>query len=423
MTRSAKSFIFRIVPQVFSNIKIGVFIAAVNFLIQGISFFVQNFIAKNLGHSEYGFFGLLQTDYSIFCSIADFGMSTLILAFFGYRATSGTLFKNVLQLRLICTMTTAVIMAIFAIVARHDHPIFYGELILTFGLLFQHAFFDWYFICGKFWKKLFLSKLLHSISYMTVMGFALLYLKVNKIEYIALAMVIAALPAFFFGVSQAINTSLLRFTRQTIHFVALMLKAGVPYAISGFATFAYIPVGLYVADRFASAEFLSAYNFGHKILILCSGIMVHFISSNLVNQHLSKDKNIHIKEILIFTAFIATCSIPLWLFPSQFLQLFFFAVNWTEDSLSCSAAILRILSFTLLFQAARTSMISGLLKNKAVWTYAIIVSSAGLCNVVACTSAGMLLPNSYIPLFALTGDAVISVFLLVHYLRRGALHW
>lgn len=410
-------------PSVLKSIKIGVFIACANFLIQGISFLVQNFIARNLGTANYGFFGVLQTDYSIFCSLADFGMSTLILAFFGSRATKGSLFRNVLQLRFLCTATIAVAMLIFAICVRRDHPIFYGELILIFGLLFQHAFFDWYFICGKFWKKLFLSKLLHSISYIAVMGFALLYLKIDRIEYTALAMVIAALPAFFFGVSQALNRTLLKLRRRTFHFAALMLKAGIPYAISSFATFAYIPVGLYVADRFASAEFLSAYNFGHKIIVLCSGIMVHFISSNLVSQHMSKDKDIHLREILIFTAFITGCTTPLWLFPEQFLQLLFFAVNWTEDSLACSAMILRILSLSLLFQAARMSMISGLLRNKAVWAYAIIVSSAGLCNIVACSAAGKFLPNSYIPVFALTGDMVISITLLCYYLRNRALHW
>jgi hypothetical protein len=69
--------------QAFRNIRIGVFIAFVNLLIQGISFFVQNFIARNLGTASYGHFGLLQTDYSIFCAIADFGMTTLILAFSG----------------------------------------------------------------------------------------------------------------------------------------------------------------------------------------------------------------------------------------------------------------------------------------------------------------------------------------------------
>lgn len=410
-------------PSVLKSIKIGVFIACANFLIQGISFLVQNFIARNLGTANYGFFGVLQTDYSIFCSIADFGMSTLILAFFGKRATTGSLFRYVLQLRFLCTIATAIVMFLFAVLVRRDHPIFYGELVLIFGLLFQHAFFDWYFICGKFWKKLFLSKLLHSISYIAIMGFALLYLKIDRIEYTAIAMVIAALPAFFFGVSQALNRTLLKVKRRTFHFAALMLKAGVPYAISSFATFAYIPVGLYVADRFASAEFLSAYNFGHKIIVLCSGIMVHFISSNLVTQHMSKDKDIHLKEILIFTFFIAACATPLWLFPEQFLQLLFFAVNWTDNSLACSAYILRILSLSLLFQAARMSMISGLLKNKAVWSYAIIVSSAGLCNIIACMAAGKFLANSYIPLFAITGDVVISIILLCYYLRKRALRW
>ena len=282
--------------QAFRNIKIGVFIAFVNLLIQGISFFVQNFIARNLGTASYGHFGLLQTDYSIFCAIADFGMTTLILAFFGSRATVGSLFRNILQLRLFAAMGAALLMIAFACIFRHDHPIFYGELIFTLGLVFQHAFFDWYFICGKFWKRLFVSKLLHTISYSTVMGITLLYFKVDRIELIALAMVLAALPAFFYGVTQAFNAKLLKITRRTFRFIAIMIKAGTPYAISSFASFAYLPLGLYVADKFASNEFLGCYNFGHKILLLCSSIMVHFISSNLITLHSTHDKDIPIVD-------------------------------------------------------------------------------------------------------------------------------
>lgn len=418
-----KSLYFYKVFQAFRNIRIGVFIAFVNLLIQGISFFVQNFIARNLGTSDYGFFGILQTDYSIFCAIADFGMSTLILAFFGMRATQGRLFRSILQLRLLCTGLTACLMVAFACLFRKDHPIFAGELILTFGLLFQHAFFDWYFICGKYWKKLFYSKLLHTLSYSAVMGFTLLYFKAERIELIALAMVLAALPAFFFGVTQALSTSIFKVTHRTMQFCKLMLKAGVPYAIASFAAFAYLPVGLYVADSFASAEFLSAYNFGHKILLLCSGIMVHFISSNLITLHMSKDSDVHVKDVAVFTAFIALCSSPLWLFPQQFLKIFFFAVPWTDPSLLCSANILRILSFSLLFQAARMTLISALLKSKRIWTYAIIVSAAGLTNIIACTCAGLMLENRFIPLFALTGDVVITLVLWIYFVRTKQARW
>lgn len=410
-------------PLVLKSIKIGVFIACANFLIQGISFLVQNFIARNLGTSGYGLFGILQTDYSIFCAIADFGMGTLILAFFGSRATSGRLFRSIFQLRLVTSILTAIAMILFALTVRRGHPTFYGELILTLGLIFQHAFFDWYFICGKFWKKLFISKLLHSISYTLIMGTALLHFRISQIELIALTMVIAALPAFLFGVTQALNRNLLKITRTTLLFFRLMFKASTPYAISSFATYAYLPVGLYVADKFATPEFLSSYNFGHKITFLCSGIMVHFISSNLVAQHMSNDRFIHIKEILTFTAFIAACTFPLWLLPQQFLQILFFAVDWNRNSLDCSASILRTLSFSLLFQAARLSMISTLLRNKATWAYAIIVSSAGAINIVSCTLAGKFLDNSYIPLFALAGDLAITVILLGYYIRRHDLRW
>ena len=173
--------------QVFKNIKIGVFISLVNILIQGVSVLVQNIIANNLGIVNFGYFGILQSDYTIFCALADFGMATLILAYFGKRATEGRLFRNVLQLRLLTTAIAASAMVIFAIVARHDHPAFWGELILAFGLLFQHAFFDWYFICGNFWKKLLISKILHTVSYTAIMGIALCVLRFDSIAPIALS--------------------------------------------------------------------------------------------------------------------------------------------------------------------------------------------------------------------------------------------
>ena len=409
--------------QAFRNIRIGVFIAFVNLLIQGISFFVQNFIARNLGTASYGYFGLLQTDFSIFCAIADFGMTTLILAFFGSRATKGSLFRSILQLRLFSAVAAALLMVAFAFTFRYNHPIFYGELIFTFGLVFQHAFFDWYFICGKFWKRLFVSKLLHTISYSAVMGFTLLYFKIERIELIALSMVLAALPAFFYGVTQAFNAKLLKISHRTFRFIALMIKAGIPYAISSFASFAYLPLGLYVADKFASNEFLGCYNFGHKILLLCSSIMVHFISSNLITLHSTHDKDIHLRDIAIFTLFIAVCSSPLWIFPSWILQILFFAANWTEATLQTSAHILQILSFSLIFQATRTTLISTLLKEHATPTYALMISVGGIANIIVCGLAGMYLENELIPLFALTGDFLLTAILFGYFIRNKRMKW
>jgi len=409
--------------QAFRNIRIGVFIAFVNLLIQGISFFVQNFIARNLGTASYGYFGLLQTDFSIFCAIADFGMTTLILAFFGSRATKGSLFRSILQLRLFSAVAAALLMVAFAFTFRYNHPIFYGELIFTFGLVFQHAFFDWYFICGKFWKQLFVSKLLHTISYSAVMGLTLLYFKIERIELIALSMVLAALPVFFYGVTQAFNAKLLKISHRTFRFIALMIKAGIPYAISSFASFAYLPLGLYVADKFASNEFLGCYNFGHKILLLCSSIMVHFISSNLITLHSTHDKDIHLRDIAIFTLFIAVCSSPLWIFPSWILQILFFAANWTEATLQTSAHILQILSFSLIFQATRTTLISTLLKEHATPTYALMISVGGIANIIVCGLAGMYLENELIPLFALTGDFLLTAILFGYFAHKRRMKW
>ena len=410
-------------PQVFRNIKIGVFISFVNLLIQGISFFVQNFIAQNLDTSYYGYFGVLQTDYSLFCAIADFGMATLILAFFGERATKGTLFRNVLQLRLMFSILTTLLMITFAFTIRRHHPIFEGELILSFGLIFQHAFFDWFFICGKFWKRLFISKLLHTLSYAIVMGIALLYLKLDKIEHIALAMLIAALPAFFFGVTQVFHTRILKFTKRSFCFFFLMLKASIPYAVASLASLAYLPVGLYVVDAFSSPEFLSAYNFANKIILLASGFMVHFISSSLINLHKNKDRFIHVRDILLFTLFILFVSSPLWLFPKQVLQILFFAAPWNDQILAISAHCLRILSISLTFQAIRMSLISTLLKEKKTKLYGTFVCIGGASNIIFCTFAGAFLASITIPIFVLSGDVVITIILWTYFFRNNLIRW
>ena len=194
-------------------------------------------------------------------------------------------------------------------------PVFEGELVLALGLLFQHAFFDWFFICGNFWKKLLISKVLHTISYCTVMGIALWGLKLDSIPAIALAMVLAALPAFGFGVGQAFHLKVLRIGLHTRRFFKLMFKAACPYALSSLASFAYLPVGLYAVSHFAPPEFLGAYNFSHKLVILASGLMVHFISSSLITLHQTDSKILHLRDQVVFTLFIAAATTPLWLFP------------------------------------------------------------------------------------------------------------
>ena len=410
-------------PQILRHLKIGIFISFVNLLIQGISFFVQNFIAQNLNTTYFGYFGVLQTDYSIFSAIADFGMTTLILAFFGERATKGSLFRNIIQLRLVFSFLAALLMITFAFTIRRHHPIFKGELILSFGLIFQHAFFDWFFICGKFWKRLFISKLLHTISYAVVMGIALLYLKLDRIEHIALAMLIATLPAFFFGVTQAFHPRILKFTKRTFCFLFLMLKAGIPYAIASLASFAYLPVGLYVVDAFSSPEFLSAYNFANKIVLLASGFMVYFISSNLINLHKNKDRFIHVRDVLLFTLFILFVSSPLWLFPKQVLQILFFAAPWNDHILEISAHCLRILSISLTFQAIRMSLISTLLKEKKTKLYGTFVCIGGVSNIIFCTFAGAFLASITIPIFALSGDVVITIILWTYFFRNNLIRW
>ena len=409
--------------QALRNIKIGVFISLVNILIQGVSVIVQNLIAGNLGIVKFGSFGILQSNYTIFCALADFGMATLILAFFGKRATTGTLFTNVLQLRLFMTALTAIAMVIFAFTVRRSSDIFEGELVLALGLLFQHAFFDWYFICGNFWKKLLISKVLHTLSYCTVMGIALWVLKLDSIPLIALAMVIAALPAFGFGVGQAFTLKIFRVGQHTVRFFKLMFKSACPYALSSIASFAYLPVGLYTVAHFASPEFLGAYNFSHKLVILASGLMVHFISSSLITLHQTDTRVLHLRDQAIFTLFIAAVTTPFWLFPQYTLRIVFFAAPWTPDVLETSCYCLRILACSLILQATRMGMISTLLKEKRTWLYGTMITIGGAINIAVCIGGANLLKAPYIPALTLTGDLCLSLFLLDYFVRNRRIRW
>lgn len=404
--------------QVFKNIKIGVFISLVNILIQGVSVLVQNLIAKNLGVVNFGYFGVLQTDYTIFCALADFGMATLILAYFGKRATQGSLFRNVLQMRLSMTTLAALAMMVFAFTVRRGHPAFAGEFILAFGLLFQHAFFDWYFICGNFWKKLLVSKVLHTISYTVIMGVSLYVFNFDSIPAIALAMVVAALPAFGFGVGSAFNRSILKVTHHTAKFFILMFKSACPYAVASIASFAYLPVGLYTVANFDKGDFLGAYNFAHKLVILASGLMVHFISSSLITLHQTDSKKISLRDQFIFTLFIIVVSSPFWLVPEWTLRIIFFAAPWTNELLDVSSSCLRILSASLVLQAMRMGMISTMLKEKRTWLYGAFISAAGIVNIGVCIFAAKNASETAIPLFTLSGDLLLTIILAVYFIKN-----
>ena len=409
--------------QALKNIKIGIFISLVNILIQGVSVLVQNLIAKNLGIVNFGFFGILQSDYTIFCALADFGMATLILAFFGKRATHGSLFTNILQLRLFMTALAALAMVVFALTVRRGSPVFEGELVLAFGLLFQHAFFDWFFICGNFWKKLLISKVLHTLSYCTVMGTALWVLKLDTIPAIALSMVLAALPAFGFGVGQAFNRRVLCLKQYTKKFFALMFKSACPYALSSLASFAYLPVGLYAVSHFAPPEFLGAYNFSHKLVILASGLMVHFISSSLITLHQTDSRLLHLRDQAIFTLFITVATTPFWLFPQYTLRIIFFAAPWTPDVLETSCFCLRILACSLILQATRMGMISILLKEKRTWLYGAMITAGGAANIAVCIGGAMLLSFRNLPVLTLTGDLLLSLQLAFYFVYNRRLRW
>ena len=408
----------------FRTIRIGVFISAVNLLIQGVAFLVSNFMAKNLGNVSFAYFGILQSDYTLFTALADFGTATLLLAFFGKKVVQGKMLSSAFQLRYVLTFSSMLLMMLFACLVRWNHPAFRGEFIMAFGLLFQHAFFDWYFICGKFWKKLLVAKILHTISYSSIMGFSLFYLQIKSIEGIALSMVLAALPAWGFGATAALRPIIFKFTRRSFLFIRLMLAKAFPFALSSLASFLYLPLGLYAMDVYAPREMFGAYNYANKLIVLASGLMVNFISSSLVTKHEVQDEKFHVKDIAIFTAFIAACCSPAWTIPEFCLKTLFFAapIHSNPELLAFGAFCFSTLVFSLIFQATRVSLVATMLKEKRLWTYVALIFIGGALNAFAVFGLPLCgVESRFIPILTLTGDASLSILLVIYFRKRFSL--
>lgn len=408
----------------FRTIRIGVFISAVNLLIQGVAFLVSNFMAKNLGNVSFAYFGILQSDYTLFTALADFGTATLLLAFFGKKVVQGKMLSSAFQLRYVLTFSSMLLMMLFACLVRWNHPAFRGEFIMAFGLLFQHAFFDWYFICGKFWKKLLVAKILHTISYSSIMGFSLFYLQIKSIEGIALSMVLAALPAWGFGATAALRPIIFKFTRRSFLFIRLMLAKAFPFALSSLASFLYLPLGLYAMDVYAPREMFGAYNYANKLIVLASGLMVNFISSSLVTKHEVQDEKFHVKDIAVFTAFIAACCSPAWTIPGFCLKTLFFAapIHSNPELLAFGAFCFSTLVFSLIFQATRVSLVATMLKEKRLWTYVALIFIGGALNAFAVFGLPLCgVESRFIPILTLTGDASLSILLVVYFRKRFSL--
>ena len=408
----------------FRTIRIGVFISAVNLLIQGVAFLVSNFMAKNLGNVSFAYFGILQSDYTLFTALADFGTATLLLAFFGKKVVQGKMLSSAFQLRYVLTFSSMLLMMLFACLVRWNHPAFRGEFIMAFGLLFQHAFFDWYFICGKFWKKLLVAKILHTISYSSIMGFSLFYLQIESIEGIALSMVLAALPAWGFGATAALRPIIFKFTRRSFLFIRLMLAKAFPFALSSLASFLYLPLGLYAMDVYAPREMFGAYNYANKLIVLASGLMVNFISSSLVTKHEVQDEKFHVKDIAIFTVFIAACCSPAWTIPGFCLKTLFFAapIHSNPELLAFGAFCFSTLVFSLIFQATRVSLVATMLKEKRLWTYVALIFIGGALNAFAVFGLPLCgVESRFIPILTLTGDASLSILLVIYFRKRFSL--
>ncbi|MCR5029472.1 MAG: hypothetical protein K6A31_09480, partial [Fibrobacter sp.] len=132
----------------------------------------------------------------------------------------------------------------------------------------------------------------------------------------------------------------------------------------------------------------------------------------------------HLKDIAVFTAFIAVCCSPAWIFPEFCLKTLFFAapIHSNPELLAFGAFSFSTLVFSLIFQATRVSLVATMLKEKRLWTYVALIFLGGILNAGAVFGLPALgISYSHIPLLALTGDAALSMLLLIYFRKRLSL--
>ena len=397
----------------------GIGLSAISALFQVLSYCVNNLLAHVLGPGAFADYALLATDFSLFGAIAEFGTGALILSFFAGRLDEPAIAHSIYRLKTLLAFAATALMSVLVLLLRAPSGMAVPGLVLATGYLVSPGIVEWFFLGTKDWTRLVRFKLIHAGTY--VFAVALLLVSgFDSLTPVCLAVTLAPLPAFLYA-RRAIPGNSGRLRRSQIRLLKLVLKAAVPYALSGLASFAYLPAILYAANAcLEDGGERAAFTASYKVVFVLQAFAVQFLTSE---QLFSKrgggsDPRSRLKRCLLYAAAAAFALSPLALFGQWVPRVLFFGLDWTPEMGETADFTLRILLSSIVLQFARMPALAQFLADRKIGIGATIVAVGGLANLVSLLFAGTFRPAWLAPA-GLVGDFVSTALMIAVHMRLG----
>lgn len=397
----------------------GVGLSAIAALFQVIAFCVNNLLAHVLGPGAFADYALLSTDFSLFGAVAEFGTGVVILSFFAGRLRNPSVARAIFRLRLLLALLAAVLMSALAVSFRAHGGLALPGIFLALGFLVSPGIVDWYFLGTRDWKRLVRFKLIQAGTYVLVAA-VLFAVGFRSLEPVCLAISLVPLPAFLYakrfvpGRPGPLRPSQRRLLR-------LMLKSSFPYALSGLASFAFLPAVLYAVNACwiedgGRAAFTAAY----KIVFVLQVFTLQFLTSEQVfsQRGLELSPGEKLRRCALYGLAASGAVLPFAAAGRWIPRLLFFGLDWTPAMGATADWTMRVLLASIVLQFVRMPALAQFLADRKIGLSAGITVCAGAANLLSLLFAARFRPEQ-LALFGLAGDVLSTALMVSVYARAG----
>ncbi|MBP5188848.1 MAG: hypothetical protein J6Z50_06935 [Fibrobacterales bacterium] len=402
------------------RIGVGVGLSAISVLFQFLSFCVNNLLGHALGPGAFADYNLLNADFLLFSIAADFGTGALVLSFFAGRLHLPYIARTVFRMRFGLAAAAAAAMVLFEQLFRAGQGLAFPGALFALGLLCSPGTVEWFFLGTRDWRNLVRFKLVHAGTYLLGAA-ALATFGFSDLDAVCLTVACAPLPAFLFALRRLPRGKPVR-RGSARRFLAVVLRAACPYALSAAASFAYLPAILWAVNlAWPGDEERAAFFASHKIVFLLQTFALQFLASEQIFSRRGLDPGAagKLKRCADYALLSLAGVLPLALLGSWTPRLLFFGLDWTPEMAAVSDQAMRVLPASIVLQFARLPALAQLLADRRIVLNALITAAGGLLNVGALVLAARTAPE-WIPVAGLSGDLLATALTVGAHLRRRA---
>ncbi|MBP5187569.1 MAG: hypothetical protein J6Z50_00410 [Fibrobacterales bacterium] len=401
------------------RIGVGVGLSAIAALFQVLAFCVNNLLAHVLGPGAFADYALLATDFSLFGAVAEFGTGVVILSFFAGRLRNPSVARAIFRLRRLLALLAAVLMSILVLALRAPEGLLLPGLFLALGFLVSPGIVDWYFLGTRDWKRLVRFKLIHAGTYVLVAA-ALFAVGFRSLAPVCLAISAVPLPAFLYarrfvpGGPGPLRPSQRRLIR-------LALKSAFPYALSGLASFAFLPAVLYAVNACWSGDGdRAAFTGAYKIVFVLQVFTLQFLTSEQIfsQRGLALSPAAKLRRCLLYGLASFGAVLPFAAAGQWIPRLLFFGLEWTPAMGATADWTMRVLLASIVLQFVRMPALAQFLADRRIGLSAGITVCAGAANLASLLFAARFRPGE-LALFGLAGDVLSTALMVCVYARTG----